>query len=859
MALTKVNIPGLHGGISQQSPHLRLQNQHSDVVNVECTLLDGLRFPRNTTVPQRWGVTEGALDTVTTTDGREWLLSYLGNMLYLTPIGTDDYGAIGTCSTAALSYFTGVQAKNLKVLNLLDTVFILNTTKVVDLTYNPYSIKALEPFAMFRITEVFPSTALQVVLRVNPSVTGVIGNQVVIGGVTPATSDTIFSVASQLGAALRGLYTRTEVLKETGVVYLGSATVKTGGRFYEAKQTHVSSAGNAPVVGGNAYWLDQGTYAVAGAVPDWASGATYLTKDDLMDLRPDVSWDQDSIATQHPIDLFGTRRIADQFGIQQLYVTLASAYEKLPPEPPQFMNGVVISPSDGYYVTWDSATRKYKETVAPNREVTMRANTMPYKLEYNSTTGSWTLSEGDWKNHPRLVGDDDSAPLPDIYNRRISHMFYHRNRLCFLADNFVVMSRANEPYKLFPQTATEVLDDDPISVNPNSTGYHPLLHAVPSNKQLYLFAAAKQYVLHSGYDALTPKTIAIDETTSYRMVPDSVPLQLEDSIVLLLDKGVHVGVLEYKITDAEYLTEGVDLTDQCPRLIPKGYNSLAYASASKSLFVWKRNTADTECFSLRMHRSSEGALVQLAWQRHIMPMAIRLLKARSSDELWVAYDTIDPAAPSTISRLPMDVEQVLIRHSASLSTIAGQRLAIDITQVALQVSNTVYGAYPTLNHPGSRFVAVDLLSGVPLDDSTEVPGVGRWFTNPMYTGSQRPVAFGYTLSPAEVELSPLVLRDDNGLPDNNLEATIARLQINWTGGEFSVVMSGEAMPQRTVDVMPRSFVPGSHTPGGSYLEVEPTKVTVLYPAGRCKIKLRHKGTIPTRINNISYELDVHKG
>jgi hypothetical protein len=44
--MVKLNLPGLHGGISQQSPNLRSPNQHTDATNVVFDLYEGIRGPR---------------------------------------------------------------------------------------------------------------------------------------------------------------------------------------------------------------------------------------------------------------------------------------------------------------------------------------------------------------------------------------------------------------------------------------------------------------------------------------------------------------------------------------------------------------------------------------------------------------------------------------------------------------------------------------------------------------------------------------------------------------------------------------------------------------------------------------------
>ena len=152
--------------------------------------------------------------------------------------------------------------------------------------------------------------------------------------------------------------------------------------------------------------------------------------------------------------------------------------------------------------------------------------------------------------------------------RTLNYAFYYRNRLCFLADNYVAMSKTGGYYNWFPETATEVVDSDPIVVFPAHAKYSELLWAIPFSKQLVLISDTKQYVLHSGYEALTPQTVAIDEATSYTLVPTIEPLLLPASMILPLDHNPYLGVLEYKLDDQQIASEGSLLSTTVPKYIP---------------------------------------------------------------------------------------------------------------------------------------------------------------------------------------------------------------------------------------------------------------------------------------------------
>src|SRR5574343_230648 len=127
----KMNLPGVHGGISQQSPHLRLQNQHSDASNVIFDVLNGIRT--------RWGTQflgnqannmYPAIGTIETTDGKLWLVSWTGTQFNFMDFSdpTAAYSVTPTGSympTGALGY------QRVRTLPILDTMIVTNVDKPV--------------------------------------------------------------------------------------------------------------------------------------------------------------------------------------------------------------------------------------------------------------------------------------------------------------------------------------------------------------------------------------------------------------------------------------------------------------------------------------------------------------------------------------------------------------------------------------------------------------------------------------------------------------------------------------------------------------------------------------------------------
>ena len=134
---------------------------------------------------------------------------------------------------------------------------------------------------------------------------------------------------------------------------------------------------------------------------------------------------------------------------------------------------------DNYYVEFEPRSGNFgeggwAETVSPGVEYQINASTMPHVLIRKNDGNFWfgavngqTVSgiPGDVpKWGERVAGDYETVPDPSFIGYAINDIFIYKNRLGFLADENVVLSRVREFFEFFPETVTTVLDTDPIDV-----------------------------------------------------------------------------------------------------------------------------------------------------------------------------------------------------------------------------------------------------------------------------------------------------------------------------------------------------------------------------------------------------------
>jgi len=252
----------------------------------------------------------------------------------------------------------------------------------------------------------------------------------------------------------------------------------------------------------------------------------------------------------------------------------------------------------GYYLRWKettaagmNATGTWVETVAGGLYNTIDAETMPHSLDRNAD-GTFTLNRIDWAD--RLIGDMDSAPNPSFIGTvetpvYINDVFFHKNRVGFLAGGNVIISKSDDYWNFFPTTALEVLDDDPIDITIPSTGVDALRWGIPSKGDLLIFGPSDEYMLTSGDQVFSGKSASMNANTNFPISALAAPARCGANIYFVSPKGEFASFHEY-FTQPQTLTDdAADVAAHCPKYLP--YN-VAYVAASPTFNLLLACTGD---------------------------------------------------------------------------------------------------------------------------------------------------------------------------------------------------------------------------------------------------------------------------
>lgn len=219
----------------------------------------------------------------------------------------------------------------------------------------------------------------------------------------------------------------------------------------------------------------------------------------------------------------------------------------------------------------------WEEAVGPGITYKFDPLTMPHQL-VRQADGSFTYGPITWDE--RVIGDLNTNPNPSFVGSQIRHMFLYRNRLGFLSNETVTMSRAGDLFNFFNTTALTATDDDPIDISASTAKPVTLHYVRPTAVGLILFGDTEQFLLSTDSDILSPKTAKINTMSSYECDSDleAVSTGISTNFVAKTPLYTKVFNLLDIRNDSPPLAE--ELTYNIPELIPSTIDHFISSAAA---------------------------------------------------------------------------------------------------------------------------------------------------------------------------------------------------------------------------------------------------------------------------------------
>ena len=252
----------------------------------------------------------------------------------------------------------------------------------------------------------------------------------------------------------------------------------------------------------------------------------------------------------------------------------------------------------------------WEETVGFGVSPGLTNSTMPHKL-YNLGKNSFKFEAIDYID--RTVGDEVTNEDPSFNGTTIQQAFYYNNRLGFLTEDNVSMSRAGDFFNFYMTTAQTSTDADPIDISCSSIKPATLHGIVPSAGGLLLFSQNQQFIMFSADGNLTPSTALIRGLSNYRMETDIDPVDSGSVINFVSKTHATAGftrVFGFQPQGIGQPPKVVDVARAVSEFVPATIKAIT-ASPQNSFIAMYGNTSD-KIYFYRTYSDGERDVVQ-AW------------------------------------------------------------------------------------------------------------------------------------------------------------------------------------------------------------------------------------------------------
>ena len=301
-----------------------------------------------------------------------------------------------------------------------------------------------------------------------------------------------------------------------------------------------------------------------------------------------------------------------------LLKVMSSEVKNVDDLPDQCKHGYVVkvanseADEDDYYVKFFGNNDRdgdgvWEECAKPGRNIEFDKGTMPIQL-VRQANGTFTVSQATWENAD--VGDTLTNPNPSFVGKTVNQLVFFRNRLVFLSDENVIMSRPGEFFNFWSKTATTFTPQDVIDLSCSSEYPAIVYDGIQVNAGLLLFTKNQQFMLTTDSDILSPETAKLNAVASYNFNEKTNPVSLGTTVAFIDNANKYTRFFEMSNVLRQGEPDVVDQSKVISRLLDKDISIVSESRENSAVFFSKKGTDEIYCF--RYFNSGDKRLLQ-AW------------------------------------------------------------------------------------------------------------------------------------------------------------------------------------------------------------------------------------------------------
>jgi hypothetical protein len=282
---------------------------------------------------------------------------------------------------------------------------------------------------------------------------------------------------------------------------------------------------------------------------------------------------------------------------------------------------------DDYYVIYQNGA--WQETVKPGIVLGLDPTTMPLELKFNTSSNNFTLSSPSYIN--RLTGDDTTNPFPSFIGSTINEVFFYNNRLGFLSDDNVILSRVRSVFDFFRESALTLSDADVIDLLTTSQKPVDLFAVIPQQQGLVLFSRSEQFLMYTDEGVLTPSKTVIRTIANFEMDVSIDPVQIGKQIIFTGSAPTYTRVFSMNVQGDQSNSLYDDIGKVVSEWIPTGLDRLV--GSSQNSFIALSGPGLDYVYLFRTYEEGEKVLFK-SWFKWQLPGPVQAFDT-SQDQVQV--------------------------------------------------------------------------------------------------------------------------------------------------------------------------------------------------------------------------------
>ena len=250
----------------------------------------------------------------------------------------------------------------------------------------------------------------------------------------------------------------------------------------------------------------------------------------------------------------------------------------------------------------------WEECAKPGDNIEFNKGTMPIQL-VREANGTFTVSQVNYDKAEvgtTVVGGTN--PRPSFVGHTINQLVFFRNRLVFLSDENVIMSRPGDFFNFWCKTATTFTPQDVIDLSTSSEYPAIVYDGIQINAGLLLFTKNQQFMLTTDSDVLSPETAKLNAVSTYNFNEKTNPVSLGTTVAFLDNANKFSRFFEMSNVVRQGEPTVVDQSKVVSKLLSKNISIVSESRENSVVFFSQKGT--NEIYGFRYFSTGDERLLQ---------------------------------------------------------------------------------------------------------------------------------------------------------------------------------------------------------------------------------------------------------